>query len=86
MLGFVVQTAATPPEACIARLDDFTPIQISNVNASLLSYPKTETKIVSWESKDGLKIEGLLTYPIDYQEGKQYPLLLVIHGGPMSFF
>lgn len=31
---------------------------------------------------DGLEIEGLLTYPVGYQTGKRYPLVLSIHGGP----
>lgn len=86
MIGFVVQSPATPPEAFVAKLDDFMPVQVSRMNESLLSYPKTQTEIVSWPSEDGMKIEGLLTYPLDYEENKQYPLLLVIHGGPMSFF
>lgn len=86
MLAFVVQTPATPPEAFIAKLNDFIPIQVSSINASLLSYPITKTKIVSWLSKDGLEIEGLVTYPVNYVEGQKYPLLLVIHGGPMGFF
>lgn len=86
MLGFVAQTPATPPEAFVAKLEGFLPIQASAVNQSLLSYPKTETEIVLWTAEDGKKIEGLLTYPIDYDKNKQYPLLLVIHGGPMGFF
>lgn len=85
-LGFVVQTPATPPEVCVAKLEDFIPIQVSTVNHSLLSYPKIQTEIVSWMSRDGIKIEGLLTYPVNYEENKQYPLLVVIHGGPMAFF
>lgn len=87
MLSFVVQTPSNPPEAFVSQLDDFVPIQVSALNHRLLSYPKTETQVLSWSSSvDGLKIEGLLTYPIDYEEGKQYPLVLVIHGGPMGFF
>lgn len=86
MLGFVAQTPDTPPEAFVAKLDDFTPIQISTVNKSLLSYPKTKTEIVSWVSTDGMKIEGLLTYPVNYDKNRKYPLLLAIHGGPMGFF
>lgn len=85
-IGFVAQTTATPPEAFSARLDDFAPIQASHLNGALLSYPKIATDRIFWKSKDGLKIEGLLTYPIGYQKGKRYPLLLVIHGGPMGFF
>lgn len=86
MLGFVAQTPATPPEAFITKINDFTPVQISAVNKSFLSYPKIETDIVSWTSKDGMNIQGLLTYPVNYDKTKQYPLLLVIHGGPMGFF
>lgn len=48
--------------------------------------PTLKTETVSWKGNDGLVIEGLLTYPSGYQEGEQYPLLLVIHGGPMGFF
>ena len=31
-------------------------------------------------------IEGLITYPSNYQKGKKYPLILNIHGGPMGVF
>jgi dipeptidyl aminopeptidase/acylaminoacyl peptidase len=86
MLGLVVQTPATPPEAYIASLEPFCAIQISTLNESLLSYPKTHTEVVSWVSQDATLIEGLLTYPIHYDKTKKYPLLLIIHGGPMSFF
>lgn len=86
MIGFVAQTPVTPPEAFIAKMDNFVPIQISSVNQRLLSYPKTETEIITWTAKDGMNIQGLLTYPLNYDETKQYPLLLVLHGGPMSFF
>jgi dipeptidyl aminopeptidase/acylaminoacyl peptidase len=31
-----------------------------------------------------MKIEGVLTYPVNYQKDIKYPLLLQIHGGPES--
>src|SRR5262249_47554496 len=34
----------------------------------------------------GREIEGLLTLPTKYEQGKKYPLLLVIHGGPAGAF
>ncbi|MEE3135608.1 MAG: S9 family peptidase, partial [Candidatus Neomarinimicrobiota bacterium] len=37
-------------------------------------------------SKDGMEIEGLLTYPINYREGKKVPLVLNIHGGPAGVY
>jgi dipeptidyl aminopeptidase/acylaminoacyl peptidase len=37
---------------------------------------------VTWQSDDGVAIEGLLTYPAGYEAGKRYPLVVEIHGGP----
>ena len=45
-------------------------------------YALAATDVVTWESSDGLTIEGLLTYPADYQEGQQYPLVVSLHGRP----
>jgi dipeptidyl aminopeptidase/acylaminoacyl peptidase len=39
-------------------------------------------EVISWNSADGAKIEGVLYTPPDFQVGKRYPLLVVIHGGP----
>ncbi len=39
---------------------------------------------VRWHGEDGVEVEGLLFYPIDYQEGQRYPLVVQTHGGPRS--
>lgn len=39
---------------------------------------------VTWKSKDGAEIEGILIKPADYDAKKKYPLLVVIHGGPTA--
>jgi dipeptidyl aminopeptidase/acylaminoacyl peptidase len=85
-IGFIGQTADRPPEAFVTNLDDFEPKQISHVNETFLSFPKIRTEVIRWQAHDGIEIEGLLTFPIGYQPGKRYPLLLVIHGGPMGAF
>lgn len=86
MLAMVTQSPSGPPEACITKINDFKPVQASNVNNALLSYPSAHTEKITWSSTDGLQIEGLLTYPVNYDKKRKYPLLLVIHGGPMGFF
>jgi dipeptidyl aminopeptidase/acylaminoacyl peptidase len=86
MISFIAQTPSSAPEAYVSPLDNFKPIQVSALNQSFLSYPSIKNEVISWKSTDGLDIEGHLTYPISYQEGQQYPLLVVIHGGPMGFF
>jgi dipeptidyl aminopeptidase/acylaminoacyl peptidase len=40
------------------------------------------TEDVSFKSKDGTEVHGLLTKPVGYVEGTRVPLLLRIHGGP----
>lgn len=42
------------------------------------------TEEVSFKSKDGTEVHGLLTKPLGYVEGTRVPLLLRIHGGPNS--
>ncbi len=39
---------------------------------------------IRWKGKDGVEVEGLLYYPLDYREGQRYPLVVQTHGGPSS--
>jgi len=39
-------------------------------------------KVVNYKARDGLEIEGLLIYPVNYRAGQHYPLVVYIHGGP----
>ncbi|HEY6119813.1 MAG TPA: S9 family peptidase [Pyrinomonadaceae bacterium] len=41
-----------------------------------------QTEEVSFKSKDGTEVHGLLTRPVGYASGTKVPLLLRIHGGP----
>lgn len=42
--------------------------------------PRQET--IRWKGPDGATIEGILHYPLDYQPGRRYPLVVQVHGGP----
>ena len=39
---------------------------------------------VRWNGEDGVEVEGLLFFPLGYQEGARYPLVVQTHGGPRS--
>jgi dipeptidyl aminopeptidase/acylaminoacyl peptidase len=84
--GFVRQTSDTPADAFIASTSNFTPVQITQVNAEIKTPPVGRTEVITWKSKDGKDIEGLLTYPVGYQAGQRVPLILNIHGGPAGVF
>ncbi|HEX6285432.1 MAG TPA: hypothetical protein VFZ71_11185, partial [Pyrinomonadaceae bacterium] len=84
--GFVRQTSNTPADVFVSSVDNFTPVQITRANENLKLPPTARTEVVRWKSADGKEIEGLLTYPVGYQNGQRVPLLLNIHGGPAGVF
>lgn len=43
-----------------------------------------EESEVTWKSKDGKMVGGVLVKPVGYVPGKKYPLIVAIHGGPAS--
>ena len=55
-------------------------ITFSNTALGKVQFARQET--ISWKARDGKTIQGVLTYPLVYRNGKRYPLILQIHGGP----
>jgi len=51
-------------------------------DAQLAGIDLGETKVVHWTSKEGVKLEGIATFPPGYTTGKRYPFLVFPHGGP----
>ena len=45
-----------------------------------------EVEEIWTESSDGLPVQGWLMKPADFEPGEQYPMLLWIHGGPVSMY
>ena len=41
-----------------------------------------EEHAVHWTSKEGIALEGIVTFPADYQAGRKYPFMVLPHGGP----
>lgn len=41
-----------------------------------------EVRTVHWTSKDGIKLEGIATFPPSFISGNKYPFLVMPHGGP----
>ncbi len=61
--------------------------KLVDVNADVLRGVKLADVEEMWfPSKDGLKIQGWLMKPANFEQGKKYPMLLYIHGGPWSLY
>jgi dipeptidyl aminopeptidase/acylaminoacyl peptidase len=39
---------------------------------------------IEWKGADGVTVEGLLAYPLGYEAGHRYPLVVQTHGGPQA--
>jgi dipeptidyl aminopeptidase/acylaminoacyl peptidase len=78
-------TAAGPtdfPDVYVAPLQTMTGRRVSDTGAQIASWPKHRREVIRWKSQDGAEIEGVLHRPADFQQGRRYPLLVIIHGGP----
>ncbi len=56
--------------------------KLTDMGAQVASWPQPSQEVITWKSMDGTPIEGVLHKPANFQAGKRYPLLIVIHGGP----
>lgn len=57
-------------------------VLLSNSTRQIAQWKCAKSEVISWTSKDGAIIEGVLHKPSDYNPEKKYPLLVIIHGGP----
>lgn len=64
------------------RIEDVA--QLTELNPGYQGKPLPKTEIVRWPGAHGEPVEGILTYPLHYEAGKRYPLVLTIHGGPAA--
>lgn len=85
-VGAVWQSPSDAPEAYVSKLGTTNYIKVSAANTDLPKAPLGETKVITWKSKDGANIEGVLTLPVGYKAGTKVPLVLNIHGGPAGVF
>ncbi|WP_420614807.1 S9 family peptidase [Candidatus Palauibacter sp.] len=79
----------TPPTVfAVASVDDVPDrskwTQLVDANPQLREVAFGDEAEVNWRSSDGKMVGGVLVYPVGYEEGTRYPLIVAIHGGPAS--
>ena len=78
-------TGPTTPTSLTSPTRPTSPIvavRVSNTATQIASWPRHSREVIRWKSQDSAEIEGVLHKPADFQTGRRYPLLVVIHGGP----
>ena len=58
--------------------------RITDINPQLEDKLLGKQELIGYKARDGQEIEGLLIFPVDYEDGKKYPLIVYVHGGPES--
>ena len=57
---------------------------LTDANPQVRQFALGEQEEISWKSKDGKTVGGVLLKPAGYQAGQRYPLIVAIHGGPAA--
>jgi dipeptidyl aminopeptidase/acylaminoacyl peptidase len=58
--------------------------QLTDINPQVRQFALGGQEEITWKSKDGKTVGGVLVKPVGYQPGQRYPLIVAIHGGPAS--
>lgn len=67
-------------------LKDEEEIQLTKFNENIIESKKLSIPEKFDIVNDGIEIEGWVLKPTDYEEGKKYPAILDIHGGPKTVY
>ncbi|MEM1327725.1 MAG: prolyl oligopeptidase family serine peptidase [Bacteroidota bacterium] len=87
---YIHSTASQLPEYYVMNVAQKDGLQLSDkeilikLNSGLRKKPITKSEVIKWKGWQGDEVTGLLYYPENYEEGKRYPLMLSIHGGPSA--
>ncbi len=81
-VAFIGSGPTDYPDVYIAPVQSMAGKRVSGMGAQIAAWPKHAREVMRWKSQDGAEIEGVLHKPADFQAGRRYPLLVVIHGGP----
>ena len=76
--------AHRPSDLYLTEVGDWEVRRLTSYNDTVAEMRQGRVETVIWDGPDGFRQNGVLIYPPDYQEGRKYPLVLNIHGGPNS--
>ena len=81
-VAYVGSSPTAYPEACLASTRGGAVTRLSRLAEQLQGFTLGTSEVVSWKSRDGTPIEGVLRKPAGYAPGQKRPLLVLVHGGP----
>jgi dipeptidyl aminopeptidase/acylaminoacyl peptidase len=81
-VAFIGQEFSSPSNVWVMEMGG-TPRRLTNLHPQVASWNLGSGREITWKNKrDGQAIYGVLITPPEYTEGKRYPLIVDVHGGP----
>ena len=82
VVAFAGNTPSHPSELFVLNAENQKLERKTHHNKWLADIKLAQQRKFEYKARDGKRIEGVLLYPLNYEEGKDYPLINYIHGGP----
>jgi dipeptidyl aminopeptidase/acylaminoacyl peptidase len=81
--AFVCNSPSVPSDVCFWEGGKSLK-RITTINPWVGERTLARQEVIRYPARDGREIEGILYYPINYDVGDKYPLVVTVHGGPES--
>ena len=84
--AYTVGTPTRPADVVVGGRNESGTKRLTALNSDLLDHKQLgKVEEIWWDSShDGRKVQGWLVTPSDFDASRKYPLILEIHGGPIS--
>lgn len=82
VMALIGESGTHPPELFVHERGQDAPGRVTDSNPWLADMNLAPQEVVQWTARDGLEVEGILIRPLDEVEGRSYPLIVHVHGGP----
>ena len=86
-LVYLASGASRPEQLFRATLEGATlagRAPVTDLNPKFQKRIAARTEVIRWQGALDEEVEGILYYPQNYEAGKKYPLVVMIHGGPLG--
>jgi dipeptidyl aminopeptidase/acylaminoacyl peptidase len=83
-IALVGTEADRPQELYLLESPSSPPRRLTDLNAGAAGLLLGRSEGIEWATSDGLRADGVVTYPPDFAPGRAWPLVLYIHGGPTA--
>ncbi|NIP79160.1 MAG: prolyl oligopeptidase family serine peptidase, partial [Gemmatimonadetes bacterium] len=81
-VAFTGEDPTSLGEVYVADTGSWQTTKVTDMTAQIADWRLGTSEVISWTSRDGATIEGVLRKPPDYDPSRRYPVLVTIHGGP----